>query len=132
MNELDDKTLFKQGFAFREITGQDLWIAFTPTFTSLTTVGATTFTGRFHIVGKQCFFQVTLLAATSIASTAGTTYMTLPITAKGIAGETSMGNLTTNVSVGTGVIDATNSRCYLPSQSASGNTFSLAGWYEVI
>ena len=51
---------------------------------------------------------------------------------EGDCGETSVGNLTTNVSVGTGVIDATNSRCYLPSQSASGNTFSLAGWYEVI
>ena len=131
MNDLDDKTLFKQGFAFRDITGQDLWIAFTPTFTSLTVVGATTYTGRFHVIGKQCFFQVTLLAATSIASTAGTTYMTLPITSKGIAGEATMANLTTAVAVGSAVIDATNSRCYLPSQSASGNTFSLAGWYEV-
>ena len=57
--------------------------------------------------------------------------MTLPITSKGIAGEATMANLTTAVAVGSAVIDATNSRCYLPSQSASGNTFSLAGWYEV-
>lgn len=131
MNELDDRQLWKQGFAYRDILGQDQWFAFTPVFTSLTVVGATTYTGRYHVVGKQCFFQVTLLAATSIASTAGTTYMTLPLTSRGIGGSGQMNNLTTNVAVGQGVIDATNGRFYLPAQSASGNTFSLSGWYEV-
>ena len=131
MSALDSVVIDMRSFAYKDIQGQDQWVSFTPTFTSLTVVGATTYTGRMRVVGKQCFFQVTLLAATSIASTAGTTYMALPITSKGIAGQATMANLTTAVAVGSAVIDATNSRCYLPSQSASGNTFSLAGWYEV-
>ncbi len=130
MNEIDDIRIDHKSFTWKDIQGQDAWIPFTPTFTSLTLVGAPTYTGRFHVVGKQCFFQVTLLAATSIASTAGTTYMTLPVTARGIAGSATMSNLTTNVAVGVGVIDATNGRCYPPAQTASGNTFSLCGWFE--
>ena len=131
MNELDGVHLDPRSFSWRDIRGQDTWTAFTPSFTSLTVVGATTYTGRFRVVGKQCFFQVTLLAATSIASTAGTTYLTLPITSRGIAGEGSMNNLSTNISLGDCVIDATNGRCYLPTQVASANTFSIAGWYEI-
>ena len=131
MNALDNVQIARRSFAWKDIQGQDQWIPFTPTFTSLTVVGATTYTGRYHIVGNQCFFQVTLLAATSVASTAGTTYMTLPITSKGIAGSATMSNLTTNVAVGVAVVDAVNGRCYPPSQTASGNTFSLCGWHEV-
>ena len=131
MNDLDDISLNKKGFAYRDLIEQDRWEAFSPTFTSLTVVGATTYTGRVRVVGRQCFFQVTLLAATSIASTAGTTYMTLPITATGIAGSAAMTNETTDVAVGVCHIDPGNSRCYLPSQGASGNTFTVAGWYEV-
>lgn len=114
------------------IIGADRWFPFTPVFTSLTVVGDTTYTGRYRAIGRKIEFQVTLLAATSIASTAGTTYMALPVTpAKGIAGWGSMQNLTTNVAVGACVVDVTNSRIYLPAQSASGNTFSLFGEYEV-
>lgn len=131
MNELDDKTLNQRGFAFRDLLGIDRWEAFTPAFTSLTVVGATTYTGRFRVVGRLCQFQVTLLAATSIASTAGTTYMALPVTAAGIAGIGSMMNNTTNIAVGDGVIDATNSRFYLPTQGASSDTFALYGEYEI-
>jgi len=128
---VNDSQTDQKSFASLDLVGQDAWTVFTPSFTSLTVVGATTYKGRFHVVGKQCWFQVTLLAATSIASTAGTTYMTLPINARGIAGEATMANLTTNVAVGVGVIDAVNGRCYPPSQTASGNTFSLCGWFEV-
>ena len=113
MNALDDLPLDRTSFSWREIQGQDVWTPFTPAFTSLTVVGATTYTGRFRIVGKQCFFQVTLLAATSIASTAGTTYMTLPITPKGIAGTGTMTDVTTAVAVGTCHVDVTNGRLYL-------------------
>ena len=131
MNGLDDKQLNTSGFAYRDIIGQDKWETFTPAFTNLTVVGATTYVGRFRTVGRQCFFQVTLLAATSIASTAGSAYLALPITAAGIAGVGSMQNLTTGIEVGNCTIDATNGRCILPSQIASANTFALAGWYEI-
>ena len=131
MNDLDDITLQKQSFAYRDIIGQDGWEAFVPVFTSLTVIGATTYVGRFHITGRQCHFQITLLAATSIASTAGTTYMSLPLLATGITGMGVMDNATTRVTVGGGSIDVTNSRYYLPAQLASGNTFAIAGWFEV-
>ena len=131
MNGLEDITADPRSFAYLDIQGQDRWQTFTPAFTSLNVVGATTYAGRFRVVGRQCFFEVSLLAATSIASTAGTTYMALPMTSAGIAGTGVMTNATTSIAVGTGHLDATNSRFYLPTQNASGNTFNLAGWFEV-
>lgn len=131
MNELEGKELYKPGFSYRDILGQDRWETFTPSFTSLTVVGSPTYTGRFRVVGKWCQFQVTLVSSTSIASTAGTTYFTLPITSRGIAGHGVMTNATTNIAVGTCHIDVTNGRCYPPTQTASGNTFHICGGYEV-
>lgn len=130
MNLFDDQHIDQASFAWRDIIGQDGWFAFTPVFGALTVVGATTYTGRYRIVGRQMFFQVKFLAATSIASTAGTDYLTLPTTAKGITGSAVMTNDTSNIAVGVCHIDVTNSRCYLPTQGASGNAFTLAGWYE--
>lgn len=118
-------------FSYRDIIGQDSWAVFTPVFGSLTVIGATTYTGRYRIVGRQCQFQVSFLAATSIASVAGVDYLTLPVAAKGIAGMCVMSNDTTNIAVGTCHVDVATSRCYLPTQGASGNTFLLCGSYEI-
>lgn len=122
----------QQGFAWRDLHGEDRWEAFTPVFGSLTVVGATSYSGRVRIVGRQVFFQVKFSAATSIASVAGTDYLTLPITAKsqGLAGMAAMTNDTSNIAVGVCHIDPATSRCYLPTQVASGNVFLIAGWYE--
>jgi len=118
-------------FAYRDLTGQDTWLSFTPVFGSLTVVGATTYTGRYRVVGRSLQFQVSFFAATSIASVAGTDYLNLPVAAKGLAGIATMQNLTTNVAAGNCVINTSTSRVYLPTQVASGNTFSLCGWYEI-
>ncbi len=131
MNQLDNRQLDENGFSFRDLIGQDRWMAFTPVFGSLTVVGATSYTGRLRFVGRQCQFQVSFSAATSIASVAGTDYLTLPATAKGLAGIAVMTNDTSNVAVGVCHIDVTNSRCYLPAQAASGNTFTLCGSFEI-
>ncbi|HEY6018924.1 MAG TPA: hypothetical protein VIY48_03245, partial [Candidatus Paceibacterota bacterium] len=117
-------------FSFQDLIGQDKWAAFTPSF-SLTVVGETTYSGRLKIIGRQCFFQVKFSAATSIASTAGTHYLTLPITAKSYSGTAVMTDDTTNIAIGVCHIDVSNSRCYLPTQAASGDTFTLAGWFEI-
>ena len=130
-NDFDDKELNRYGFAYRDLLAQDKWEAFTPVFGSLTVVGATSYTGRYRVIGKMCQFQVKFSAATSIAATAGTDYLNLPISAQGIAGSAVMTNQTTNISVGTCHIDVTNSRCWLPTQLASGNVFNLCGSYEV-
>lgn len=130
-NDFDDKELNRYGFSYRDLLSQDKWEAFTPVFGSLTVVGATSYTGRYRVIGKECEFQVKFSAATSIASTAGTDYLSLPISAQGIAGIAVMTNQTTNIAVGTCHIDVTNSRCWLPTQLASGNVFNLCGSFEV-
>ena len=131
MSELDNQTLSRYSFSFRDIIGQDKWTEFTPVFGSLTIVGDPSYLGRYRIVGRQCQFQVQFSAATSIASSAGTDYLTLPIASAGYAGMAVMTDDTAKAAVGVCHIDAANSACYLPSQSASGNTFTLAGWFEI-
>lgn len=115
----------------RDLMGQDRWEPFTPVFGSLTVVGTPTYTGRLRRVGKSIEGQVMLSSTTSIASTAGTDYLTLPVPANGIAGIGVMTNDTTNIAVGLCHLDVVLSRCYLPTQAASGNTFTLFFKYEV-
>lgn len=117
-------------FSYRDIKGQDRWELWTPVFGSLVVVGATTYSGRYREIGKSVQFQVSFKAATSIASVAGTDYLNLPIPAKGLSGIAVMTNDTTNVAVGLCHIDVATSRCYLPAQVASGDTFLLCGSYE--
>lgn len=119
-----------KSFAYKDLMAQDRWLAFTVS-ASLTEVGTATYTGRHHVIGRQCFFQVSIVPGTSVASTAGTNYIGLPLTAKGIGGAAIMSNDTTNIAVGDCHIDVATNRCYLPSQAASGNTFTVAGWYEI-
>lgn len=130
MNQFDDKELDQNSFAWRDIQGQDKWTPFDPAFGALTIVGTPAYFGRYRRIGRQVQFQVRFSAGTSIASVAGTDYLRLPIAAQGLSGGATMQNLTTNVAVGVCVLDITNSRCYLPSQVASGNTFALYGEYE--
>jgi hypothetical protein len=133
VNELDEKIIDQNSFSWRDIQGQDKWDAFTPVFGSLTVVGDTNYAGRMRRVGRSIQFQVRFSAATSIASVAGTDYFSLPVTANSLsyAGFATMTNDTTNVAVGVCHIDPATSRCYLPAQVASGNTFTLCGSYEV-
>lgn len=127
---LDNINIDPASFSLRELQGADLWTAFTPSRTGWTDVGAPSVTGRFRLVGRQCFFQVKIVPATSVASVAGTSYMTLPVTAAGLDGDATMKNFTTLVAVGLCAFDIANSRVYTPAQAASGNTFLIAGWFE--
>ncbi len=131
MNELDDLRLDDSSFSYNDLLGKSKWTVWTPVFSNLTVVGATTYKARNRFVGKLCQAQVSLFAATSIASVAGTTYLALPFTAMGLTGMLVMTNATTNIAVGLGHIDVTNSRAYLPTQTASGNTFHLFMEFEV-
>lgn len=131
MNE-SNAPIANQTFTFRDSMDQDRWeTSWTPVFGALTVVGATSYTGRYRIVGRSCQFQVKFSAATSIASVAGTDYLTLPFTAAGLTGMAVMTNDTSNVAVGLCHIDVATSRCYLPAQVASGNVFNLCGSFEV-
>ena len=130
MNELDNVTLDKTSFSWRDIRGRDKWDTFTVTAT-LTVVGTPTYSGRVRFNGRKCEFQITLVASTSIASTAGTSYVDLPVAATGLTGMAVMSNDTTNIAVGVCHVDVAGSKCYLPAQTASGNTFNVTGWFEV-
>ena len=130
MNDLDGVNLNKVGFAYRDLLGNDRWEAFIVTAT-LTLVGAPTYVGRYRVVGTQCFFQISAVAVTSIASTAGTSFFDLPRPARGIGGVATMTDDTTNIAVGVCHIDAATSRCYVPTLVASGDTFTICGWFEM-
>lgn len=131
MNQaLDDITVDPASFALRDLRGADVWTAFTPSRTGWTDVGTPTITGRFRIVGRQCFFQVKIVPATSVASVAGTSYITLPVTATGLDGDGSMKNGSTLVAIGVCAFDVPNSRVYVPAQTATGNILLIAGQFE--
>lgn len=123
--------VLSSSFAYRDLKGQDKWESWTPTRTGWTDVGTPAVSARFRIIGAQCFFQVKVSPGTTIATTAGTSYISLPTSAKGFGGDASMVDLSGNTAVGNAVIDAANSRCYVPTQTASGNTFLISGWFEV-
>jgi len=131
MNVFDDLQIDQKSQSFNDLLSMDRWTGFTPVFGSLTVVGATSYTGRYRVSGRSVEVQVSFSAATSIASVAGTDYLTLPIAAKGLSGIGTMTNDTTNVAVGVCHLDVTTSRLYLPTQTASGNTFTLYCKYEI-
>lgn len=133
MNIFDDISIAEQSFAYLDLTGRDRWqTSWTPARTGWTDTGAApTVTGRFKVVGRQCFFQAKVVPGTTTATVAGTSYIALPIAAAGLAGDGCMMNATTNVAVGVCVVDVANSRLYVPAQAASGNTFTIWASYEV-
>ena len=131
MNELKDLTLDQGSFSYRDLLGQDRWTEFTPVFGSLTVVGATSYSGRIRFVGKLCQIQVKFSAGTSIASVAGTDYLNLPVTAKGLTGMGVMTNSTTKIAVGVCHLEVSTSRLYLPTQAASASVFNLFAEFEI-
>jgi hypothetical protein len=116
----------KQSTAFKKLIGQDKWESFTVSY-SFTTATSLTLTGRYYLDGRICRCQVKS-TGTSLQTTAGTSYISLPFTAKGVSGIGGMTNDTTNIAVGIGHLDITDSRFYPPTQAASANDFTF--WFE--
>ena len=106
-------------------------VAFTVTRSGWTDVGSPTVTGRYQVAGNICLFEVKVVPATTVATTAGTSYVALPVTAAGIAGMATMMDITTLIAIGDCAVDVTNSRVYVPTQLATGDTLTIAGAYEV-
>lgn len=121
-----------QTFTFRDSQDQDRWeTSWTPVFGALTVVGATTYVGRYRIIGRSCQFQVQFSAVTSIESVAGTDYLNSPFAMAGLSGIAAMSNTNTNIAVGLCHVDVPTSRIYLPTQTASASVFLIAGWFEI-
>lgn len=117
------------------VTGTNLtaWTAFTTTRTGWTDVGAPTVTGRYCQVRNVIFFAIKVMPGTTVATVAGTSYCSLPVAAgaNAIGGEAVMNDLTTLISTGAAVIDTANSRVYVPTKTATGDTLTIYGSYEV-
>lgn len=112
-------------------TNLSAWASFTTTRTGWTDVLAPTVTARYCQVRNVCHFSIKVVPGTTVATTAGTSYCSLPLTAAGIGGDGSMVDTTTLLSIGSCVIDVANSRVYVPTQVATGDTITINGWYEV-
>lgn len=75
---IDDNGKAKSSWSlfFQQVFTGDTGVAWTPTFTNLTTVGVPTITGRYYQLTKALtYFTVTITPATNTSSTAGTTYI---------------------------------------------------------
>ena len=127
----DEDNIDNKAFSFLDLTGRGKWTVYTPTWTTTDVGGAGTRTARYLKVGNVCFFEAKIVPATSVAFTAGTSNLTLPLTARGLSGVATVANLTTLVATGVAVIDVANSKCILPTLVATANTILIAGWYEV-
>ena len=128
---IDDFTNFG-GFAARDLRGMDRWETYTPTRTGWTDVGTPTVSGRFRLVGKQCFWQVIVTPGTTCATTGGTSCVSLPVTpAPGTAGDGVATDATGFRSIGALAYDMTNKLAYIETYAATAHVFHLAGNYEV-
>ena len=126
------------GFAWRDLTNSDAYklrtqadIAFATQVPVITLLGAGSYAMRWRDVGRACHFEMELVSTVSLAMVAGVSYFRLPLPANtaGRGGLATMYNKTTNVAVGVCAIDLTNTRCYMPAQAASPDTFQISGWY---
>ena len=107
----------------------------TPTFTNLTVVlggGSVTYSGRYSRIGRTVFYtiKITTTGGATTASTAGTTYCTIPIEASEDDTVTTS-NKTTLLGIGVGLLDSTNDRCYPSTWTATSDTIVISGKYEV-
>jgi hypothetical protein len=130
VNAFDDANIDQTSCAYNQLLGLDRFESFTVS-ASITVVGTPTYVGRYRRNGSVCEFQISAVATTSVAMTAGTSYFNLPTGAKGIGGVATMVNTSTNVAVGACAIDVTNGRVYPPAQAASAATFAICGQYEI-
>jgi len=129
MSMLDERLIDARSFSYKDLLGQDRWETWTPVY-SFATATSLTVSGRYKIEGRKVLFQVKS-TGTSLATTAGTSYIDLPIAAQGLGGMATMSNDTSNIAVGVGHIDVATSRMYPPTQTASANDFTFSGWYEI-
>lgn len=111
---------------FQQSFDGDAGVDWVPTFTSLTTVGTPTITGRYYKLSKYLtFFRVTIVPETSTTATAGTTYINnFPLTFRndGVCWAVSGG-----FGANAGHIVASTNRIYVPAWSAVTVPLSILG-----
>lgn len=115
---------------FNQLFEGDSGSTWTPTFTSLTTVGTPTITGRYYrLIRRICYFSVLITPATSTTSTAGTTYIdNFPLT---FVGDGACMAVSGNLGAGPGHIVASSNRIYVPGWTAVSVPLTVVGMGEV-
>lgn len=106
-------------------------LSWTPVATNLTVVTGATLTGSYTRVGNQIHFTISIATTGTTASTAGTTSITLPVTAAD-NGICTAAALTSFASYGNGIIAANTMTIYPPSWAATANTVVITGTCRVL
>jgi hypothetical protein len=100
----------------------------TPNLTNMIVVGSPAVAGTYTKIGRMVYFECRV-SATSIASTAGTSYISgLPFTAGQVSAFIAI-NASSSVALGSGQVNGTI--LYTPTFSPLGATISCSGSYEV-
>lgn len=124
----DGKALMPWVLYFNSLYSGDRGVSWTPTFTSLTTVGTPTLTGKYYQIGQLCYFRIGITPATSTSSNAGTTYVdNFPLIMNGDGVVFAVSNGT---GTGSGMCTAATNRIYTPAWSAITVPISLIGIVE--
>lgn len=108
---------------------------FTPSFTSLTDTGTGTYTADYKIFNGMLFFSYKISTTGNTSSTVGTTYVELPLKPdnsgnKYVAksnGDCVINNLSTKASIGTGLVEVSTSKVWLPTWSTVSDDVSISG-----
>ena len=113
---------------FTSLFTGDTGTSWTPTFTSLTSVGTPTITGKYFRIGQFYYFWVKIVPGTNTSSTFGTTYINnLPFT---VVSDGACQAVNDAPSVAQGVVLASNNRAYTPSWTTRTNTITITGFVE--
>lgn len=102
----------------------------TPTFTSLTTSGSPTITGRYYRISERfAYFWVRIVPGTNTSATAGTTYIgNFPLR---FTQDSACWAVTGLLGSNAGMIDSATNRIYVPAWSAVTVPLTIVGIAEV-
>lgn len=114
---------------FNSLFNGDTGTQWSPVFTSLTTVGSPTITGKAYRIGRSLvFFRVTIVPGTSTTSVAGTTYINnFPFI---MAGDGICFAVSGLLGSNSGMCDLASNRVYVPGWSAVTVPLSIIGIVE--
>lgn len=114
---------------FNQLFTGDTGTEWTPTFTSLTTVGTPTITGRYYKLSQNLsYFTVRVVPETSTTATAGTTYIdNFPLDITGDGACLAVSGL---VGGNAGMAEAATNRIYVPAWTAVTVPLTVVGLVE--
>lgn len=111
---------------FDNLARGDQGTEFTPTITNLTSVGTPTLSGRYFYVAGLVYFRVTITPATNTSSSAGSTYMTFPLTLQSDGSCTAIGASVASI----GFCNSADNKVYFPTWTTVATKITITGLVE--